>query len=187
GNVILAGYFGGEADFDPSDNEFILARESTEPFDAFVSQLNPDGELLYAANFGGSNFTDHHGVDTDADGNIYLSAAYQNTVDINPSPDEADSLSVVAFRDNYIIKLTAENTVSVQNENLPAISLYPNPTTDRIMVEGITGTHYRIIDALGKTVDQGIFNGQHINIGNLRKGFYFLKADGYRSAKIVKQ
>ena len=106
GNVILAGYFGGEVDFDPSDEEFLLAKVSTEPFDAFVTTLNSEGELLYAANFGGSNFTDHHGVDTDAEGNIYLSAAYQNTVDINPEPDAADSVSVVAFRDNYLIKLS---------------------------------------------------------------------------------
>jgi hypothetical protein len=187
GNVILAGYFGGEADFDPSDDEFLLVKESTEPFDAFVSMLSPEGELLYAANFGGSNFIDHHGVDTDSNGNIYLSAAYQNTVDINPSPDDEENSSVVAFRDSYIIKLTAESTVSVVNESLPEISMYPNPTTDRIMVEGVIGTHYRIIDALGKTVDQGLFNGQHINISNLSEGFYFLKADGYRSAKIVKQ
>jgi len=187
GNVLLAGYFGGEADFDPSENEFLLAKESTEPFDAFVSMFDTDGEFVYAANFGGSNFTDHHGVDTDADGNIYLSAAYQNTVDINPSPDAVENITVVAFRDNYLIKLAIENTVSVRNENLPEISLYPNPATDRIVVEGITGTHYRIIDAFGKSVHQGIFNGQQIDIDNLSQGLYFFKADGFRSTKIIKK
>ena len=187
GNVILAGYFGGEADFDPSGEEFLLTKESTEPFDAFVSMLNSDGELLYAANFGGSNFTDHHGIDTDADGNIYLSAAYQNTVDIDPSPEAEENISVVAFRDNYIIKLTAQSTVGVKNENLPLMTLFPNPATNRIMAEGIAGTQYRIFDALGKTVQQGIITGQEINISGLVEGFYLFKADGYRSAKIVKK
>lgn len=185
GNVVLAGYFGGEVDFDPSDEAFLLAKESSEPFDAFVTLLDSDGELIYAANFGGSNFTEHHGVDTDSEGNIYLSAAYQNTVDINPDPDAADNVSVVAFRDSYLIKLSP-SPVSVSNEELPEISLYPNPAKESIAVNGLSGTHFRIVDALGKTVRQGILISERINIHDLAKGLYLFQVDGFRSAKFIK-
>lgn len=187
GNVILAGYFGGEADFDPSDNEFLLAKESTEPYDAFVSMLSTEGELVYAANFGGSNFLDHHGVDTDPEGNIYLSAAFQNTVDIDPSPDAEENVSVVAFRDNYLIKLSAASTVGVQDQKLPEMAIFPNPAHDWITVEGMIGTAYIIVDARGKTIDQGTLSRKVIDISHLDAGLYVFKSDGYKSAKIVKR
>jgi len=186
GNVLLTGYFGDQADFDFSEEELILTKESTEPFDAFVSVLNSEGELLYAANFGGSNFTEHHGVDSDSEGNIYLSAAYQNTVDLDPSPEAEVTASVVAFRDSYIIKLTPV-LLSAAYEELPTVELYPNPAVDRLnLTTGKPGS-FRIVNALGQIIRDGSYNGRFIDLNGLKSGLYILEVSGYGPAKFLKK
>jgi len=187
GNVILSGYFSDEIDFDPSESEVILTKESSEPFDAFVVALNGEGSYLYAGNFGGSDFVEHHGVDTDADGNIYLSAAFQNTIDLDPSPEMEDQASVIAFRDSYIIKLSALTAVSTKNE-IPALqAVYPNPAREFITVEGISGASYGLFDITGKQVKSGIMQTSRIAIDDLPNGVYLLNVNGYRPVKVVKR
>lgn len=185
GNVILAGYFADQIDFDPTEGEFILTKESTEPFDAFVARLDPNGLLDYAANFGGSNFVEHHGVDTDEQGNIYLSAGYQNTVDLDPSEgiEEASSL---AFRDSYIIKLSSGNTTDLSENNEESFKIYPNPATSHVRIDSQIRGLYMILDVSGKVVDQGVINSPDINIEKLREGIYFIYVQGFKTQKFVK-
>lgn len=187
GNVVLAGYFGDEADFDPSDEEVLISSTSSEPFDAFVSILSGSGEFIYAGGFGGSNFTEHHGVDTDADGNIYLSAAFQNTVDLDPSPNEDSEASVVAFRDSYVIKLSAVTALSADTEEREIVRIYPNPVSDFLLIDGGMNQTYTITDLKGKVVAQGINRGRQLRLDNLRNGLYVIKVEGFKPVKIVKQ
>ena len=183
GNGVIAGYFANEMDFDPGEGEEIVTAISTEPFDGFVSVLSSNGEYVYGGGFGGSNFVEHHGVDTDSEGNIYLSAGFQNTVDLDPSEGESN-VSSVAFRDSYIIKLAA-GTVSTENSELPEIKVFPNPATDFITAEGISQAPYTILDVTGKVVSQGILNSQRIDVSDLNEGLYILNIRGFQPTKVV--
>jgi hypothetical protein len=67
------------------------------------------------------------------------------------------------------------------------INVYPNPTNEYINVKDVEiGSSFKIHNQLGKLMLEGKVD-QHINIGNLDKGIYFLSVEGYRIQKIIKQ
>jgi len=193
GNVFLAGYFSGTADFNPNEGETLeFTKESTEPFDAFYAVLNSDGNFVHAGQFGGSNFLDHHGVDTDADGNIYLGAAFQQTVDLNPDPEETANATVVAFRDSYVVKLSPDDFVGVDYyANAPELSVFPNPAADVLNIDVPNGNStYSIRDMAGREVGRGIQNSAkllRISVSDLAPGAYVILVDGYAPVKWIKK
>ena len=65
------------------------------------------------------------------------------------------------------------STSELESEN---IVIYPNPATNRLQLKGIkSGTHYRIIDLTGKTVDAGsMVNSFGLDISSLYEGIYLL-------------
>ena len=186
GRVILAGYFADEIDFDPTEGEFVLSKESTEPFDAFVARFHSDGTLDYAANFGGSNFVEHHGVDTDAEGNVYLASAFQSTVDIDPF-EGVDTVTAIDFRDSYIIKLIDNGAVGLSETKWERLMIYPNPATNHIRVQQSFGSMYRIFDMMGKVVHHGVISSPIVDIDQLPRGVYVIQVEGYHPEQFVKQ
>jgi hypothetical protein len=192
GNVIIAGYFDGTADFDPSDEgTFELTKESSEPYDSFVAKFNSEGDFLFAGNMGGTNFIEHHGVDADANGNIYLAATFQNTVNLNPFDGDEDIRSVQEFRDIFLIKV---NPIilsdGLSNQQLEQITIYPNPAAEFIVVNGnITSQKiYRIYDQVGKLVQEGQIrqDGERISLNDLNSGVYLINLEGFESLKFFK-
>ena len=69
-------------------------------------------------------------------------------------------------------------TVANKNVNLlEGISLYPNPSTDFIILKGMTGSsNYSIFDMNGKVLQAGLLQSgtEQLNIQELRSGNYFL-------------
>ncbi|MCA1763885.1 MAG: T9SS type A sorting domain-containing protein [Flavobacteriales bacterium] len=193
GNVILAGYFGGTADFNTDEDETLeFTKESAEPFDAFYTVLDGDGNFVHAGQFGGSNFTEHHGVDTDTDGNVYLGAAFQGTVDLNPNPDETDDASVVEFRDSYVVKLSPDDFIGVDYQaNAPTLSVFPNPAVDVLNIEiSAKNSAYSIRDMAGREVHRGLLNRAElaqISVSDLTPGAYIILVDGFAPLKWIKQ
>ena len=60
---------------------------------------------------------------------------------------------------------------------------YPNPTTDQLYVSGLEGKlPYFIVDASGRTMQQGLFNtAQGITTKTLPSGVYFLHVGNEKS------
>lgn len=76
-----------------------------------------------------------------------------------------------------------------ENQNSSAISVYPNPTSDKIkMINQGQKMEYIVTDALGKIVVSGISETKEteIDLQAFASGIYFLKS-GLRSAIIIKQ
>lgn len=66
------------------------------------------------------------------------------------------------------------STLSSDNAKAEIISIYPNPTTDYIMVpSGLVNTNYTIHDITGKQVSQGLISSEKIEL-NLKSGLYLL-------------
>ena len=194
GNVVLAGYFEGTADFDPSDEGvFQLTKNSAEPFDAFYCMLDGAGIFVNAGQFGGTNFLEHHGVSTDSNGNIYLASAFQGSVDLDPTPNSEETVSAVDFRDNYVIKLLADPSVGTNDlQSLPALSVYPNPATDHIQVVlpgSKYGVTFAIFDQSGRRLKQGLlgFETNQISLNGITSGVYILRVNGYQPVKWIRQ
>jgi hypothetical protein len=89
GTVYITGFFHGLADFDPGTDTFYM--QSKANADLFILALNKSGEFIWARSVGGSGNENGRAIKTslNSNGNIYISGAFQNTVDFDPGPEEA--------------------------------------------------------------------------------------------------
>jgi len=102
GNVYITGVFEGEADFDPSEEEFMLT--SAGNLDIFIVKLNADGDLVWAKNFSGTEYEESNGIGVDAEGNIYVSGYFYDPVDFDPGAAEYEMTSA-GLADGFVVKL----------------------------------------------------------------------------------
>jgi hypothetical protein len=108
GAVVVAGTFGGNTDFGGGE---VVAKGET---DAFVAKYAPDGELVWARNFGGwvAYATD---VAVDAGGAIVVMGWFDGTMgfaeDGGPEPAGAPLVSRGGGYDLFLVKLDADGNV----------------------------------------------------------------------------
>jgi hypothetical protein len=73
-----------------------------------------------------------------------------------------------------ISNLVKSKITKTESQFFEKTSIYPNPTTDYIHVEGLTGTQEKIIlyDVNGKKIDVSFNSDYNIDISHLTKGMY---------------
>ena len=104
GNIYTTGYFMNTVDFDPGPGVFNLS--SAGGFDIYISKLDAAGNFVWAKKIGASSNDQGLSIATDANGNVYATGYFQNTVDFNPGIGAAN-LSSVGSYDIFILKLDA--------------------------------------------------------------------------------
>src|SRR5690606_20218416 len=104
GNVYTAGYFTGTGDFDPGPGVFIM--NATGGDFTYITKFNSSGELLWAVQFVGSNYSYPVGLTLDANSNVHLVGSFAGTVDFDPGPGESTQ-TAVGEEDIYVVKLTS--------------------------------------------------------------------------------
>jgi hypothetical protein len=82
GNIIVGGVFQNEVDIDPGLKTLMFHSNGT--LDAFVSKFDPDGNLIWAKQFGGAGEIAIHGLDMDASGNVYTTGHFSGIIDFDP-------------------------------------------------------------------------------------------------------
>lgn len=98
-----------------------------------------------------------------------------------------DNQGVIVFQE----KKSTDNVQSVYAQNLilpsatmstheisgtkPGISIYPNPATDFIHIEGVKDQAFDIYNAAGQLVKNGIIKQGTVEVNELAKGMYILK------------
>jgi hypothetical protein len=82
GNIIVASYFYGTVDFDPSSS--VNNKTAVGNADVGISKHNATGELLWAINFGSTGVDIPHSVATDAAGNVYAVGYFSGNCDFDP-------------------------------------------------------------------------------------------------------
>ena len=102
GNIISSGIFNNTIDFDPSSG--IDQHSSNGSSDVFVQKLDSNGNFIWAVTFGGDSFEYNYGVTTDTNENIYVTGAFQQTVDFGNGSDIITSQGEL---DVFIIKLNS--------------------------------------------------------------------------------
>jgi len=101
-SVIVTGEFQGVADFDPGEGEDI--RESNGKRDFFITKLGGDGSYHWTHTAGGVENDHGLSVTTDAQGNVYVTGAFCETVDFNPRGGGDIRISK-GYCDIFVIKL----------------------------------------------------------------------------------
>ena len=79
GNVYTAGSFSGNMDFDPGAGVFYLSSNGIT--DIFIQKLDPNGNFIWAKAMGGLNGDGANSISTDANGNVYVSGVFEETVE----------------------------------------------------------------------------------------------------------
>lgn len=105
GNVYVIGNFYGPTDFDTSEIDSILT--SAGESDIFLAKYDPDGSYLWAFSIGGIGIEEGAALAIDAVGNVVITGAFRNSIDIDPSAATV-SLTTNAAQDAFVAKYSPE-------------------------------------------------------------------------------
>ena len=106
--------------------------------DIFLAKYQPNGNLVFARQYGGMGYEEPRDVTTDAEGNIYLVGNFQNVLDLDGNLQD-DNLSSQGGNDGFLAKLDAQgNYISVQqlrgNNNITPKRLVQHPTDPSALI-----------------------------------------------------
>ena len=106
GNIYVVGAFAGTVDFDPGAgvNQLVSTSSNT---DAFVLKLDQDGNYLWAKKMGGGQTDIARSIDTDSNGNVYITGEFMSTADMDPS-DGVQSFVCFGILDAFVTKLNSD-------------------------------------------------------------------------------
>jgi hypothetical protein len=111
GNVYVAGWFYGTADFDPGPGTFNLT--ATNVYDGYVLKLGPSGNLLWVAQLS-ATAVKANSVAVGSDGSVYATGGFSGTADFDPGPNSYN-LTSAGQGDIFAVKLdSAGNFVWAQ-------------------------------------------------------------------------
>ena len=78
------------------------------------------------------------------------------------------------------------STASVSENQLKNnIKVFPNPVTEQLFVEGVSGVKLKVINLLGELVINETLDTT-INVSELKSGIYFLQINSGNSQSVVK-
>jgi len=101
-NIYLTGTFGQTADFDPGPSQFNAT--SAGSGDVFLLQLDNNGNFIHVITYGSTSDDRAEAMCKNANGEIFISGRYFNTVDFNPPNQE--NQTAVGLGDMFIVKYT---------------------------------------------------------------------------------
>ncbi len=142
GNIYITGGFSATADFDPGPGTNNLTAQSGS--DVFVMKMDVYGHLKWARRIGANQDDSGYDVAVDANGNVYYTGLYKQTVDFNPGAGTYNLTSLAGTYDVFISKLDSSGNF---------IWAKTIGTSDDEQVYGIT------IDDWGNVYTTGGFDG----------------------------
>lgn len=104
GNTYITGHFSGTVDFNPGTGTFNLTSNGER--DIFILKLNASGGFVWAKAVGGIYYDEGTSITLDSFGNVYVTGAYQGTVDFDPGPG-IQNLTWSGSLDIFVLKLSA--------------------------------------------------------------------------------
>lgn len=110
GNILVAGRFGNQPDFDLGPNVFNIQEWSA--YDIFVAKYSPAGALIWAKGFTGPSGSQKEIADLiiDANNHLYLTGKFSGTMDFDPDLGQDLRTSNVSWN-TFLIKMDATGTV----------------------------------------------------------------------------
>lgn len=103
--------------------------------------------------------------------------------------DATSSLRVRAATTAISASLPVEATDANEGSLTEKLSLYPNPVTDRVTVQGsqLAGSSYQVLDAYGQLRSQGTIGQREVDLSALPTGMYRLVVITPQQQKISRQ
>ena len=105
GNIYMTGAYAGTVDFDPGSDVFNLT--SAGKADVFIAKYSTDGNFVWAKNLAGSANGEGTSISFDANEDIYITGAYEETVDFDPG-NGVFNLTSAGQADVFIAKYSSD-------------------------------------------------------------------------------
>ncbi|GAA0749752.1 T9SS type A sorting domain-containing protein [Gaetbulibacter jejuensis] len=162
------------------------------------SEFNLDSIIIQWFSFLG-NFTMTSYRDGNSIGAVVLSASSSfSDYDLSNNDDfkNIDEIRMTGFSNSNITAIIDEITISTATLSIDTIrlnqnnmSIFPNPTSDVLMVKSIKNiTHFKIVDIKGRLIKQGSIdqNNSVVNLKGVDAGLYILQLDDEKPIKVIK-
>ncbi len=188
GHVYTTGIFEGTVDFDPGAETAYLT--SAGGYDIFIQKLDSAGNLLWIKQMGGIDIDYGSSITTDANGNVYTTGYFMNTVDFDPGAGTTN-LTSLGDGDIFILKLSQYNpSTGTEDKILNQMSIYTNPTTGLINEDlgNLTDVKINVYYVMGSVV----YKKKNINVSdfqfelNVKPGIYFIEISSQNKKKNYK-
>ena len=123
--LVLSGEFSGNIDLDPNPNRDILVSSSTGNNNLFVSVYDQEGSLLMGNSIWSRSNLVWGGLTLDAQGSIYISGIFNDTVDLNMNNSQALYAPFAAnAEDAFIVKYNAQGAFQWARQLVSSIHTY---------------------------------------------------------------
>lgn len=178
-NVYLTCHYWGSADFDPGSGVANLT--AVGDADIFIQKLDLNGDFVWAQSIGGPFIENSSGISLDKLNNIYLTGSFADTADLNPGLGIDNFISNGAS-DVFTIKLSQNIFSSLKDKDykFPSVTVYPNPTTDILYIEGNNNQgkeiSIKIFDSWGQLLisKQSKNSIEQLRMSSLPSGAYYV-------------
>jgi hypothetical protein len=113
GNILICGSFVKSMDMDPGPNQSILTSVTYNNADGFFAKYNAqNGSLIWAKAIGGSSVDNAHAIAADQQNNIYLTGAFSDTIDMDPSASSSLLIATGNYQDPYLARYDSNGNIS---------------------------------------------------------------------------
>jgi hypothetical protein len=116
GGVYIAGSFRGTVNFNPAATSFVLT--SAGDSDAFLWNLNTNGNVLWAGQMGGTGSDSARGIAADGAGSIFVAGNFSGTADFDPGAGTYNLTSAGGY-DFFIVKLAQTGALAATYSQPP--------------------------------------------------------------------
>ncbi|NOQ73396.1 MAG: T9SS type A sorting domain-containing protein [Crocinitomix sp.] len=199
-NIYSTGLFSGIADFDPGEEEYLLASEGfTYANSTFILKLDVSGDFVWVEQSvvllelaePEINECISYDLLVNNAGELYITGNFVGKTDFDPNPAENYELTSEGWIDHFLLKLN-QNFIGInENSSQIAVAIYPNPIINNITIEVEGDFEIELFSIDGKLIlNEPGLNGTYTIHPNLASGTYLLNViqnKGVYSSKIVVQ
>ncbi|WP_411767039.1 T9SS type A sorting domain-containing protein [Winogradskyella sp. A3E31] len=186
-DLYFSGRFSDNYQQNPSSSSFLTANGT---FNGFMTKMTSAGSYQYTLKVG-ENGTDYIQRTIIDGSDIIQVGRYSGSIDLAPGA------STLTFNSNgnsdFFIQKLQENSLSNGDFSTTNIKIYPNPTKQFILINGLEAFNYQVITLQGKKLLEGNYTSglDKIDVSSLSSGMYIISIsnqDGSQSMthKILK-
>ncbi len=122
GNIVVAGFFEGMVDFDPSATSSTLTSSSSQ--DIFLMKMDGNGNLMWVRQFSSTGTSYAIDLEVDPSGNIFLLGSFTGTLDGDPGAAVLTLTNVKTMA--FIIKLDDSGILSWAKQFEGTAEVFPS-------------------------------------------------------------
>ncbi len=168
GNILIIGSIGGDVDFDPSSATELVQVPFGMANKMFIAKYDANGSFLWVKAVGGAFATSGSDLETDENGEIYVTGSYYQSLDIDPSSNEnmLTSTGLALFFSKY-----TENGNLLWARNIPNCTNLGEATDIDLTADG----NIYISGYFGNTLDFDTGAGTYNLVATTATDRYFAK------------